>query len=97
MACRSRATLETIIDMLGDLSRNLSLFRRWAVLHPDKEYSELSTTLESAYLELIDFCIDAVKYFRRGRIGESYQDFMNPDYDTDTDSQFTSGSFPPKL
>ena len=75
--------------MLEDLSRNLSLFRRWAVLYPEKEYSELSATLESAYLELIEFCINAVKYFRRGRVGESYHDFMNPDYVTDMDSQFT--------
>lgn len=70
VACRSRGTMERIIDMLEDLTRNVSLFRRWAILFPEKDYTELGAMLETVYYEIIDFCVEAVKYFRRSKIGE---------------------------
>ena len=70
LAGRAQKTLELIVDFLERISPDLSVFKRWCRLFPERSFKEVSQTIQHVYEEVIYFCVEAVRFLRRNPVGE---------------------------
>lgn len=70
VAGNTQQSLERILDILSELSPQLTLFSRWHRLFPQKSFVEVSDAIKDTHSEIIGFCVTAVRHLRRKPIGK---------------------------
>jgi hypothetical protein len=56
--------------MLEELGQTLSHFDRWSTLFPSNKYGALARNIETTCLEVVQFCVETVKFLRRPPAGK---------------------------
>ncbi|TRX91294.1 hypothetical protein FHL15_007899 [Xylaria flabelliformis] len=78
VAGKTQEKLEKILDFLSEISPQLALFTRWHRLFPHKSFSEVGEAVQDAYLEIIEFCVAAVRYLRRNPLKNILHAIFDP-------------------
>ncbi|KAI0859127.1 hypothetical protein F4860DRAFT_483967 [Xylaria cubensis] len=81
VAGKTQEKLEMILDVLSEISPQLALFARWHRLFPHKSFSEVGEAIQDAYLEIIEFCVVAVRYLRRNPLKNILHAIFDPSED----------------
>lgn len=71
VAWRTQRSLEAVLDFICELGPQLSLFSRWRRLFPHNDFADLSTAVLEVYVQVIEFCVETVRYLKRHHLGES--------------------------
>ncbi|KAL9012804.1 MAG: hypothetical protein Q9173_002455 [Seirophora scorigena] len=76
VAGKTQESLEKILDILSELSPQLTLFSRWHRLFPQKSFVEVGDAIKDTYYAIIGFCVTAIRYLRRKPFSKPFSDGM---------------------